>query len=229
MNKSSTAGKSEARVGNSEFVKEKILHSGKWLCLKDITYRDPNGVERSWEVTARTTRKEGAVADGVAIVPLLKRALKFDCLVCVKQYRPPLNAYCLEFPAGIIDDGETTRETAIRELKEETGYTITEISHISAATASSPGSEYGTMVVVSAEIDGNLEVNQCPRQKQEETEFIEVVHIPVEGFLEHVDALAAKGVVIDSRVYTYGLALQSVRKRSLREIQRQDSSVMMEK
>ena len=42
--------------------------------------------------------------------------------VLVKQYRPPLDAYTIELPAGLIDANETPQEAAIRELKEETGY-----------------------------------------------------------------------------------------------------------
>jgi hypothetical protein len=37
---------------------------------------------------------------GVAIVPLLKRSDQEDCLVFVKQFRVPLNAFIVEFPAG---------------------------------------------------------------------------------------------------------------------------------
>ncbi len=31
--------------------------------------------------------------------------------------------YCLELPAGLCDAGEAPEVTAVRELKEETGYT----------------------------------------------------------------------------------------------------------
>jgi 8-oxo-dGTP pyrophosphatase MutT (NUDIX family) len=31
--------------------------------------------------------------------------------------------YCLELPAGLCDSGEAPEVTAVRELKEETGYT----------------------------------------------------------------------------------------------------------
>lgn len=39
----------------------------------------------------------------------------------VRQYRPAVEDFTLEFPAGIIDAGETAAVTASRELLEETG------------------------------------------------------------------------------------------------------------
>lgn len=38
------------------------------------------------------------------------------------QYRAPIDKVTIEVPAGLIDEGETVEEAAIRELKEETGY-----------------------------------------------------------------------------------------------------------
>jgi ADP-ribose pyrophosphatase len=43
-------------------------------------------------------------------------------LVLVRQYRYPVGRETLEFPAGKIDAGESSRTTAERELLEETGY-----------------------------------------------------------------------------------------------------------
>lgn len=45
-----------------------------------------------------------------------------DRIVCVRQYRPAVERYTLEFPAGLIDPGESPEESARRELLEETGY-----------------------------------------------------------------------------------------------------------
>jgi len=39
-----------------------------------------------------------------------------------RQWRPPIGKVCIEVPAGLIDEGETAEECALRELKEETGY-----------------------------------------------------------------------------------------------------------
>lgn len=39
----------------------------------------------------------------------------------VHQYRPALNRYTWELPAGMVDKGETAEQTCIRELSEETG------------------------------------------------------------------------------------------------------------
>ena len=45
-------------------------------------------------------------------------------LVMVRQFRKPAERVMLEVPAGKIDPGEKPEEAAVRELKEETGYTI---------------------------------------------------------------------------------------------------------
>lgn len=46
-----------------------------------------------------------------------------DCLVLVRQYRIGGKAVSLEFPGGMIDEGEDPLAAAKRELLEETGFT----------------------------------------------------------------------------------------------------------
>ena len=57
--------------------------------------------------------------DGVSIYALYGNA--HDRVVLVRQFRYPVAAYVYEFPSGIVDNGETYREAAVREMKEETG------------------------------------------------------------------------------------------------------------
>lgn len=62
--------------------------------------------------------KDKNKTDAVMIIPV--NPLK-DELYLIKQFRPAVNDYVIEFPAGLIDSGETENETVIRELYEETG------------------------------------------------------------------------------------------------------------
>jgi ADP-ribose pyrophosphatase len=58
-------------------------------------------------------------ADYIAIVALTPERL----IPIVRQYRPALETFTWELPAGLVDAGEDPAETCRRELLEETGYT----------------------------------------------------------------------------------------------------------
>ena len=64
--------------------------------------------------------------DGVTIYALYGE--KRDQVILVRQYRYPIAAYVYEFPSGIVDPGETYREAAVREMKEETGLLLQPLS-----------------------------------------------------------------------------------------------------
>jgi ADP-ribose pyrophosphatase len=51
-------------------------------------------------------------------------------VLIVRQYRPAVERYTLEFPSGLVDPGETPAETARRELLEETGYEAAEVEDL---------------------------------------------------------------------------------------------------
>ncbi len=63
--------------------------------------------------------------DGVIIFMLYGKAR--DRIVLVKQYRYSVDGPVYELPAGIMEEGESPKEAAIREAFEETGLSFTPI------------------------------------------------------------------------------------------------------
>src|SRR5688500_4307729 len=58
------------------------------------------------------------MADWVQVLPLTRDGR----FVMVEQFRPGAEVRALEFPAGMLDRGESAQAAATRELEEETGY-----------------------------------------------------------------------------------------------------------
>ena len=52
---------------------------------------------------------------------------KKDHVVLIRQYRFTIDNFIYEFPAGLVDPGETYREAAVREMHEETGLKLTPV------------------------------------------------------------------------------------------------------
>ncbi|KAM5282462.1 ADP-sugar pyrophosphatase isoform 1-T2 [Hipposideros larvatus] len=144
-------------------ISEELTAEGKWVKLEKTTYMDPTGKKRTWETVKRTTRK-GQSADGVTIIPVLQRTLHYECIVLVKQFRPPIGGYCLEFPAGLIDDNESPEAAALRELEEETGYKG-DVAERSPAVSMDPGLSNCTTHVMTVTINGDEAANVRPKPK----------------------------------------------------------------
>lgn len=66
--------------------------------------------------------KDHNKCDAVMVVPIIYG----KGVVMIKQYRPAINDYIYEFPAGLVDDGETIKDAAIREVYEEIGLKVKE-------------------------------------------------------------------------------------------------------
>ncbi|GBL78810.1 ADP-sugar pyrophosphatase [Araneus ventricosus] len=191
----------------AEHLSEEVLATAEFVSLEKYSYKDHNGIERTWEIATRVTKPEPGNPDCVGSLAVLRRLLKYDCLILVKQYRPALKKYTLELPAGVVEKHEKPDETAIRELKEETGYICSGVKHISPLTALDPGLSNSTMKVVTLEVNGDVVENHHPKQCDHDCNIIEVLHIPVDELLTRLNEYSEQGIIIDSRVYCFAIGL----------------------
>lgn len=163
------------------------IDEAKWVTLKRITYTDQTGASRTWEAAERKTRSATSGVDAAAIGNILlpPRSNKEQPVstMLVIQYRPPLDAYTVEWPAGLIDAGETAEQAAVREFKEETGYEVTKVLSVSPPQAADPGLTNANMQLVMVEVQ-LPEGGDMPEQRLDDGENITRVVVPLSELYE---------------------------------------------
>lgn len=104
-----------------ERLERKEVIKGSILTYCQDTVRIPNGNIRVWDYIYH----QGAAA----VLPVDDTGR----LILVRQYRNAFDRFMLEIPAGGLEGpDEPTKEAAIRELEEETGYTAGDVSFLMA-------------------------------------------------------------------------------------------------
>jgi ADP-ribose pyrophosphatase len=165
----------------------RTVWKGKFLRGVITTYVDSKGATREWEFFERVNCK-----GIVVIVPVTDEKE----VLLVRQFRPPVNEYVIELPAGLMSKGEDTlKEAAIRELLEETGYSAGNMVYLTEGPLSSGASGE----VLSAFLATGLVFQGMGRQ--DETEDIEVLKIPISDVYQRLSDLRSDGNLIDLKIY----------------------------
>ncbi len=173
------------------------IAGGRFLRFRLLRWRDAGGAARDWETVERVN-DHGAVF-------IVARLLPSDRLVLIRQYRPPADRYVHEFPAGLMDAGETPEEAALRELREETGYTARAVA-AGAPCYTSPGLSNESVCAVRAEIDEDAPENADLRTEFDPSEDIETILVPRADLAAFYRAETARGHAFDAKLAAYILA-----------------------
>lgn len=101
--------KNKMNMNIIEFVEEHEICKGKRIKLMQKVYRYNNGI---------TLKDVIGFGQSVAVVPFKDQ----KTVIMIKQFRPAINQWIIEIPAGKVEAGEDPMFAAIRELREEIGY-----------------------------------------------------------------------------------------------------------
>ena len=172
----------ESKVSSEEILKGNFLHA-----LRD-TVNLPDGSQATREYIVHP----GAV--------MIIAQLEDGRLVLERQYRYPMQAVMIEFPAGKLDVGEASLACAQRELQEETGYTARQWAK---AGVLHPVISYSTEFI---DIWFARELKLSERQL-DKGEFLDVFTATPVELIEW----CGRGLITDSKTLTGALWLQNVR------------------
>jgi ADP-ribose diphosphatase len=104
--------------GKAKILKSRMIYEGPVFGVRRDEVIEPPG--------ARATRVVITHPGSVVVLPVLEDGR----VVMIRQYRHAARQYLWELVAGRIDEGESVKEAAARELAEETGYRAKRLTEI---------------------------------------------------------------------------------------------------
>jgi ADP-ribose pyrophosphatase len=179
-------------------VEELPATEAKWIEFQKISWQDQTGKDRVWEAAARKTRGKSGV-DAVAIVTIIRHPNRPPSTIIILQYRPPVDAVCVEMPAGLVDEKESPSDASVRELHEETGYKG-KLAFISPTIVSDPGLSTANMQLAVVEVQLK-EGDEEPEQALDDGEFIERVVVPIDELYDRLIKYDQEGKTVDARLW----------------------------
>lgn len=147
-----------------KFISIKKILDSKFISRYDVLYETEIGTTKSYEMISRS--KDITTLEKLQNIPesqysadavvIIMHDLSGDKVLLNKEYRMAIGGFVYNFPAGLIDQGEEARISAARELKEETGLDLIEITDVWPMSYSAVGLSNETSIVVIGKASGNF-------------------------------------------------------------------------
>lgn len=140
-------------------ILDKIIYAFKYVIEKDTLLFDhevEKKMREKYEEGMACVAKDKNKTDAVMIVPTDPVT---DNMYLIRQFRPAVNDYVIEFPAGLVDPGETEEQTVARELYEETGLIAEMINLTVPSSYTSVGMTDEKVAVYTAIVSGKPNTN----------------------------------------------------------------------
>ncbi|MDO5383156.1 MAG: NUDIX hydrolase [Eubacteriales bacterium] len=137
----------------------KKVNEGKFINRYDITYKTVDNQTKVYEIISRDKDMHtiqdlhSKRTDGVVIIATDEAD---ERILINKEYRMSVGEFVYNFPAGLIDPGETPEVAAARELKEETGLDLVSIDDRLFDSYSAIGFSNETNVVIIGKAKGEF-------------------------------------------------------------------------
>lgn len=144
---------------NMEFREIKKIQEGRYITRYDITYETVDHKTKVYEMISRNkhlTGKEELAEHPADAVVLIMHDEAGEKVLLNKEFRMACGRFVINFPAGLIDPGETFEQSATRELKEETGLDLVRIDDIMGESFSAVGFSNEKNICVVGVADGEF-------------------------------------------------------------------------
>ncbi len=109
------------------------IHEGRFITRYDVDYVTAQGRPKTYEIISRNRdirtleELQNRAPDSVVLILTDESG---ERILVSREYRMAMAQWIYNFPAGLIDPGETPEESAKRELWEETGLRLVRIDDV---------------------------------------------------------------------------------------------------
>lgn len=141
-----------------KFIGLKKVFEGRFIKRYDLEYETELGNRKIYEMISRrelNSFEDLSVSQAEAVVLIIHNQAK-DKILLSREYRMAVGNYVYNFPAGLIDPGETSEVAARRELWEETGLTLTSIEEVWPESYSAVGFANEKTIVITGTAEGEF-------------------------------------------------------------------------